>query len=67
LEDGGKDNGRNDTTLRVSKELRDRFFIQAKGKSATEFLPMLLELWKVRDLIYAKPEYREYVATHKTG
>lgn len=67
LEDGGKDNGRDDTTLRVSKELRDRFFIEAKGKSASQFLPMLLELWKVRDLIYAKSESREYATPNKTG
>jgi len=67
LQVGGKDNGRDDTTLRVSKELRDRFFIESKGKSANQFLPMLLKLWELRDIIYAKSEYREHITANKTG
>lgn len=70
-----EDNGRSDTTLRVSKGVRNRFFILNTHRlNASDFLDQLLNLWEVTDksdllrgLKIAIRENRQHNSTDQTG
>ena len=67
LEKGGSDNS--NSSIGVSKEIRDRFTQANTQKNASLFLGLLLDVWEQREdiILIGLKKSREYITTDKAS